>query len=105
MLKHIVSWTLADHAEGADKATNAALLASELAALADCVPGILAFEVVLPQPGLEAGFDMMLYSEFADTAALQAYIEYPPHKQFGARMAKMRTERRAFDYDTASLPR
>lgn len=103
MIKHIVSWTLADHAEGADKATNAARLAAELRQLSDCVPGIGTFEVVLPQPGLEAGFDMMLYSEFADAAALQAYIDFPAHKAFGAKISAVRTGRWAFDYDPAAI--
>lgn len=103
MIKHIVSWTLADHAEGADKATNAARLAAELRGLADCVPGIGTFEVVLPQPGLEAGFDMMLYSEFVDAAALQAYVEFPAHQGFGAKMAAVRTGRWAFDYDPDAI--
>lgn len=96
MIKHIVSWTLTPEA-------NAAELAADLAELANCVPGMGAFEVVLPQPGLEAGFDMMLYSEFADAEALQAYIDHPPHKAFGAKLAPLRTERRAFDYDTDAL--
>lgn len=103
MIKHIVSWTLADHAEGADKATNAEFLAAELRKLADCVPGIRSFEVVLPQPGLEAGFDMMLYSEFEDADALQAYVDHPPHKAFGALITARRTGRWAFDYDPDAI--
>lgn len=96
MIKHIVSWTLTDQADPAE-------LAAELQALAGCVPGMGAFEVVLPQPDLEAGFDMMLYSEFDDREALQAYIDYPPHKAFGAKITALRDERRAFDYDTDAL--
>ena len=103
MIKHIVSWTLADEVDGVDKAIYAPQLAAELSALADCVPGILSFEVVAPQPGLEAGFDMMLYSEFENREALQAYVDFPAHREFGKRISAARTERRAFDYDTEAL--
>lgn len=96
MIKHIVGWMLKDDAD-------ATALATELQALSGCVPRMGAFEVVLPQDGLESGFDMLLYSEFDDQEALQAYIDYPPHKEFGKKISAARTERRAFDFDTDAL--
>ena len=53
MIKHIVMWQLKDHAEGADKATNAAKMKALLDDCAHLVPGILTFEVVIAQPGFE----------------------------------------------------
>ena len=79
MIKHIVFWKLKDHAEGADRATNALKLKALLDACSDLVPGILTFEVAVAQPGLEATYDIVLYSEFASRAALDAYQNHPEH--------------------------
>ena len=77
MIKHIVMWKLKEHAEGADRATNAQRMKERLDACATIAPGTLKFEVVLAQPGLEATCDVVLYSEFADRAALEAYLPHP----------------------------
>ena len=79
MIKHIVMWKLKDHAEGADKATNLQKMKQLLDSCANVVPGILKFEAVLAQPGLEATYDVVLYSEFASRAALDAYQDHPDH--------------------------
>jgi hypothetical protein len=38
------------------------------------------FEVALAQPGLEATYDVVLYSEFASKEALDAYAAHPTHQ-------------------------
>jgi hypothetical protein len=50
MLKHIVMWKLKEHAEGADKAANAAKLKQLLDGCASLIPGIVEFEVAVAQP-------------------------------------------------------
>ena len=80
MIKHIVMWKLKDHAEGAGKAANALEMKRRLDACAQLVPGIVAFDVYLAQPGLEATCDVMLVSVFADAAALAAYGAHPTHQ-------------------------
>ena len=73
MIKHIVMWQLKEHAEGADKTTNAIKMKALLDDCAHIVLGILKFEVVIAQPGFECTYDILLYSEFDSAVALDAY--------------------------------
>ena len=98
MLKHIVMWKLKDHAEGADRAANAIKMKALLDGCATIVPGIVKFEPVLAQPGLEATCDVALYSEFTDQAALNAYLEHPDHVAIKPFIAAVRAERQCMDY-------
>ena len=99
MLKHIVMWKLKDSAEGADRAANARRMKELLDACAGIVPGILKFEVALAQPGLEATYDVVLYSEFADRAALDAYQEHPQHVALKPFIGAVREARQCMDYE------
>lgn len=99
MIKHIVFWKLKEYAEGADRATNAVKLKALLDGCADLVPGILKFEAVLAQPGLEASYDVVLYSEFADKAALDAYQEHPDHVAIKPFVGAVREARQCMDYE------
>jgi len=98
MLKHIVMWTLKDHAQGAGRAANAQEMKRRLDACAQLVPGILAFEVNLAQPGLEATCDVILYAEFTDAAALAAYGAHPTHQALIPFFKAVRTGRECMDY-------
>jgi hypothetical protein len=99
MLKHIVMWQLKDHAEGADKAANALKMKSLLDACADIVPGILKLETAIARPGLEATYDIVLYSEFASRAALDAYQEHPQHVAIKDFISAVRQARQCMDYE------
>jgi len=99
MIKHIVIWKLKEYAEGADRATNAVKMKAMLDACAHIVPGILKFEAVLAQPGLESTYDIILYSEFADKAALDAYQEHPEHVAIKPFVGAVRAERQCMDYE------
>jgi hypothetical protein len=99
MLKHIVMWKLKEHAEGADKATNARKMKEMLDGCAAIVPGIVKFETALAQPGLEATYDVVLYSEFTSKAALDAYQEHPQHVALKPFIGAVREERQCMDYD------
>lgn len=99
MIKHIVMWKLKEHAEGADKAANAIKMKAMLDACADIVPGILTLEVVIAQPGLDASYDVVLYSEFANKAALAAYQEHPQHKTLIPFIGAIREARQCMDYE------
>ena len=99
MIKHVVMWKLKDHAEGADKATNAARMKRLLDDCRDLVPGIVAFEVALAQPGLEATYDVLLYSVFRDKAALDAYQDHPQHVALKPFIGAVRLERQCMDYE------
>ncbi|MBG7619861.1 Dabb family protein [Herbaspirillum sp. AP02] len=99
MIKHIVMWKLKDHAEGADKATNLLKMKQLLDSCADVVPGILKFEAVLAQPGLEASYDVVLYSEFESKAALDAYQDHPDHIAIKPFIGAVREARQCMDYE------
>jgi heme-degrading monooxygenase HmoA len=98
MIKHIVMWKLKEHAEGADRATNAAEMKRKLESCAKLVPGTLKFEVALAQPGLEATYDVVLYSEFASKEALDAYADHPTHQAIKPFIGAVREERQCMDY-------
>ncbi len=99
MIKHIVMWQLKDHAEGADKATNAGKMKALLDACANLVPGMRAFEVVIAQPGFECTYDIVLYSEFESSAALDAYQNHPQHVALKPFVAAVRSARQCMDYE------
>lgn len=99
MIKHIVMWQLKDHAEGADKATNAAKMKALLDDCANLVPGMLKFEVVTAQPGFECTYDILLYSEFESMAALDAYQNHPQHVALKPFVAAIRQARQCMDYE------
>jgi hypothetical protein len=99
MIKHIVFWKLKERAEGADRAANALKMKALLDSCADVVPGIVTFEAALAQPGLEATYDVVLYSEFADRAALDAYQEHPSHVAIKPFIGAVREARQCMDYE------
>lgn len=98
MIKHIVMWKLKEQAEGRDRAANAREMKRRLDACAAIVPGILTFEVTVAQPDLEATYDVVLYSEFADRAALEAYIQHPTHQAVVPFIGAIREARQCMDY-------
>lgn len=99
MLKHIVMWKLKDQAEGADRATNARRMKAMLEGCVDGVPGILKWEVALARADLDCTYDVVLYSEFADKAALDAYQVHPQHVAVKGFIGAVRAERQCMDYE------
>ncbi len=100
MLKHIVMWKLKEHAEGADRATNARKMKTLLDGCANIVPGIVKFETALAQPGLECTYDVVLYSEFESGAALDAYQAHPQHQALKPFIGAVREARQCMDYES-----
>ncbi|MBA3019768.1 Dabb family protein [Propionicimonas sp.] len=99
MIKHIVMWRFADHAAGADKATNLELAKQQLLSLDALVPGMLKLEAVVPQDPFEHSYDLLLYSEFTSVEALKAYAGHPDHLAVGRFITEVRTERVCVDYE------
>lgn len=98
MLKHIVMWKLKDEAEGALKEENARKMRDLLLTCARLVPGQGQFEVGLASPGLEATYDVVLYSEFADKACLDAYQTHPEHQAIKPFIGAVCQARQCMDY-------
>ena len=99
MIKHIVMWTFADEAEGANKATNLQLVRDALLDLTEVVPGIITLEPVIPIDPFEHSYDLVLYSEFESPAALKAFAVHPDHVAVAGRIGKVRTARVCVDYE------
>jgi heme-degrading monooxygenase HmoA len=92
-------WKLKEQAEGNDRLANAREMKRRLDECAHIVPGILAFEVTLAQPGLEATYDVVLYSEFESREALEAYATHPTHKALVPFIGAVREARQCMDYE------
>lgn len=97
MLKHIVMWKFKPEAEGADNLVRAKAL---LDACAGRTPGMRMLEVAIAQPGLECTYDLVLYAEFDDAAALDAYQNHPQHLAVKPFIGAVRLERQCMDYQT-----
>ena len=94
MVKHIVLWKLADQGR---KEENIATMKRMLEALVGVVPGLLKLEV---NPNLNPnGFDVCLYSEFADKAALEGYQTHPAHLECKKFVHTVICDRTAADYE------
>lgn len=102
MIKHIVMWKLKAQAEGASKAENIQKMKALLESCRGLVPGMGALEVGIATPPLEATYDVVLYSEFADAAALAAYQAHPHHVAMKPFIAAVREARQCIDYETGS---
>ena len=98
MLKHIVKFK--PEAEGADKAANLVRAKALLDACAGLTPGMRMLEVAIAQPGLECTYDLVLYAEFDDAAALDAYQNHPRHLAVKPFVGAVRLERQCMDYQT-----
>lgn len=98
MLKHIVMWQLKDQALGKSKAENMVLMKEKLMACANIVPGMIEFEVGLGGQGLEATYDVVLYSVFMDEKALQTYGVHPTHEAVKQFIGEVRSARQCIDY-------
>jgi quinol monooxygenase YgiN len=98
MLRHIVMWKLKDQAEGGDRGANARKM-KELLESCAALPGVVKYEVALAQPGLEATYDVVLYSVFRDRAALDAYQNHPQHLAIKPFIGSVRQERQCMDYE------
>lgn len=99
MIKHIVFWKFADHAEGADKATNLAKARADLVALTGLVPGLRNLEVAIGADPLEHSYDLVLSTEFDSAESLKAYAVHPRHQAVAGFITKVRTERACMDYE------
>lgn len=98
MIKHIVMWKFKPESQGADKQTNLLKAKALLDACATLSEGTLKFEVALAEPGRECTYDLVLYSEFTDQAALDAYLEHPQHVALKGFIGAARLERQCMDY-------
>lgn len=99
MVKHIVMWKLHPEADGRSLAENREEMKVRLESLKDRIPEILALEVGINyNPSVDA-YDIVLYSEFKDKAAQDAYQVHPAHVEARDFIQKVRSEKRVVDYE------
>nr|WP_249179678.1 Dabb family protein [Burkholderia dolosa] len=91
-------WKLKESAEGATRAQNALKLKEKLEGCRDIVSGILQLDVGVATPGLEATSDVVLVSDFADRAALDAYQVHPVHQEVKKFVVNVVESRQCVDY-------
>jgi hypothetical protein len=91
-------WKLKEHAEGADRISNAKKMKTLLETCDNLVQGMLKLEVALATLELEATYDVILYTEFADKASLDTYQSHPAHQAIKPFIGAIRLERQCMDY-------
>jgi hypothetical protein len=99
MIKHIVMWTLKDEAADANKADNARKMKQMLEALAGLIPCLKKIEVGIDVFAATPACDVILYSEFASRADLDAYQVHPEHQKIVAFVKQVAASRSVVDYE------
>jgi quinol monooxygenase YgiN len=97
MVKHIVVWRVKD--TPASKLANAQEIKRLLEGMRGRIPGLLMLEVGINFVEDPLASDCVLYSEFADRAALLVYQTHPVHEAVKAGIRALSVERRVVDYD------
>ena len=99
MIRHIVMWNVRGDTPAA-KACGIAQLQSSFAGLRGRIPGLLHIEVGGDSSRVEYSCDVVLYSEFENQAALDAYASHPEHLRVKQELGDLRTARYQVDYAT-----
>ena len=97
MLKHVVSWKIADAASAEGRKQIASIVAG-LESLVGTVPSIRALSV---GPSVVTGpnhWDLGLIVDFDDEAGLQAYQVHPEHQRVAAHIRSLVSEQAAVDF-------
>lgn len=94
MIKHIVMWRIAE-----PRRENALKIKEALEELNGRIPGLLRLEVGVDFSREAESADVVLYSEFANREALDAYQAHPAHAEVAPLVKALRSERRVADYE------
>ena len=97
MIRHIVMWNVRG-ATPAEKGADIARLRASFHGLRGRIPGLLHLEVGVDTSRVDYACDVVLYSEFASQAALDAYASHPEHLRVKAELGDLRTHRHQVDY-------
>jgi hypothetical protein len=97
MLKHVVSWKIADSASPEGRGKIASIVAG-LQSLVGVVPSIRSLSV---GPSVVSGpnhWDLALIVDFDDEAGLEAYQVHPEHQKVGAHIRSQVTAQASVDF-------
>lgn len=97
MIRHIVMWDV--RGETADEKRQAAEeIKRRFEALLGVIPGLLTLDIGLDTSRVSYACDVVLFSEFTDQAALDAYADHPAHLAVRDALKDMRIARHQVDY-------
>ena len=96
MIRHVVSWTLLEQ-DVAKKAEAASFISAQLMSLPALIPEITSLSVSTNAVAIDGNWDLILIGEYADEAALRAYIEHPEHQKVVAVIKPYFDKRSAVD--------
>jgi hypothetical protein len=97
MIRHIVMWDVQGDSQS-EKTATAHVIKARFEALAPLIPGLRKLEIGLDHSGVDYACDMVLYSEFEDQAALDAYAIHPDHLRLRDALLGLRIARHQVDY-------
>lgn len=102
VIKHIVMWKLRGETPE-QRRQNADQLAESFHSLRGRIPGLLHLEIGIDTSGVDYACDVVLYSEFASQADLEAYAGHPEHLRVKREIGNLRIARHQVDYFTTRL--
>jgi hypothetical protein len=97
LIRHIVMWNVRG-ASREEKDAGVQLLQRSFNSLRGRVPGLLHLEIGVDSSRVDYACDVVLYSEFASQAALDAYASHPEHLRVKQELEGLRTARHQVDY-------
>ena len=97
MIKHIVMWNVRGDT-AAEKAAAVAQIQSSFESLRGRIPGLLHLELGVDSSRIDYACDVVLYTEFASQADLDAYASHPEHIRVKHEVADLRIARHQVDY-------
>lgn len=101
MIKHIVMWDVrGETAEAKEQAARD--LKHRFERLVGQIPGLAHLEIGIDVSRVSYACDVVLYSEFADAAALAAYADHPAHLAVRDALKDVRVARHQVDYAPAA---
>lgn len=97
MIKHIVMWNVRG-ATPEERKANCERLKDAFEGLRGRIPGLVFLEIGIDYSRVDYACDVVLYSEFATRAALDAYATHPEHLRVREALGDLRTDRHQVDY-------
>ena len=103
MIRHIVMWNVRG-ATPAEKNAGIERLRSSFETLRGRIPGLLHLEIGVDTSRVDYACDVVLYSEFASQAALDAYGSHPEHLRVKQELGDLRIARYQVDFEQIRRP-
>ncbi|MGB3374153.1 MAG: Dabb family protein [Microbacterium sp.] len=98
MIRHVVSWKLAEE-DAARRGEQAAEVARRLSALMGVVPELRAVSAGANIAHPDTNWDVTLVADVESLDALEAYQVHPAHKEVGAYIKSVVASRVAVDFE------